>query len=134
MKRIVLLASIVVAGCGDPGWEIKNPASAPNAVDASCVEAGVRAWSPDVKTNASIHREWVELQVRTPATTPYAVHVLWRERTPNQLELSVYDLGMQAPCDVLAGFRSVRDDIVAHVAASCGTAVTLGPEWCQRCK
>lgn len=134
MKRMMLLVGSVLAGCGDPGWKIKNPASAEHAVDAHCVEAGLRAWSSEVKTTASIHREWIDFVVRVRATDPYPLHVRWRASTPTELEASIYSLGMQAPPDVLAGYRSVRDDIVAHVAVACGTAITLGAESCQRCK
>jgi hypothetical protein len=132
MKMVALCGLFVVAGC-DPGWEIKNPATASKQVDAACVEAGLRTWTPDVKVTPSIHGEEVHFDAKAPATAPYPVHLHWRASKPNEIEISVFALGEHAPTKALEGYRTVRDEVVAQIGASCGATVALGPEHCQRC-
>ena len=129
MQRIVWMA-LVLAGC-DPIWSIRNPVAIGH-VDDACVEAGLRAWMPVVHRDPDPQPGVHEFAVSSPATYPEPLRVVWNTQR-SELSLVIWRLGPHAPANVLAEYRSVREEVAAKIGAACGAPVTLGPETCIRC-
>jgi hypothetical protein len=134
MRDLVAVGFVSVIAACDPGWNIQNPGTADRPIDLACVEAGIRAWSPKVNSSPAVHGEAISLDAASQTTPVFTMHVYWRKKDPNKLELSAYALGTEPPPGVLDAYRSSREAVAASVGNACQATITLGPESCQRCK